>query len=95
MPGLVAEHEPAVDARFGGTGAHHRRVGPTTHEQLDRFDDHRLAGAGLTRDGRQTWSEDQLDALDHAEVLDVQLGEHGRVDQSSPRRNLAVESMGR
>ena len=78
---IVPEHEPAVDAGLAGAGAHHRRIGATTDEELDRFDDHRLAGAGLPRHRRQTRSEDQLDAFDHAEVLDVQLGEHPSSDQ--------------
>jgi hypothetical protein len=71
--------------------AHHRGVGPTTDEQLDRLDQHRLAGPGLTGDRRQSGAERQLDTLDHAEVLDVQFGQHGAIPdaQRSARPNLA------
>ena len=44
--------EAALDPRLGRAGAHHRRVGPPADEQLDRLDEHRLAGAGLARERR-------------------------------------------
>ena len=50
----VGGDEPAVDPGLVGAVADHRRVGPATDEQLDRLDQHRLAGAGLAGQRRQT-----------------------------------------
>ena len=78
---VVAGDEAAVDACLGRPGPHDRRVGPTADEQLDRFDEHRLAGTRLTGHGCQTGAEDEVEALDDAEVLDVQLGQHAPIRQ--------------
>ena len=48
----VATDEAPVDARLGRTGTHDRGVGPPAQEQLQRLDEHRLAGARLAGDRR-------------------------------------------
>ena len=53
-----------------------RRIGAATDDELERLDEHRLAGAGLAGDRGQPAAEDEVDASDDTEVLDVQLGEH-------------------
>ena len=90
--GALRRDEPTVDSSFSCSVTDRRRVGPTADEQLDRVDQHRLAGTGLPRDGRETGTESQFDALDDAEVLDVEFGEHvgEPVDQRSARPNLAL-----
>ena len=47
---VVAGHEATVDAGLGRAGSHDRGVGAATDEQLERLDQHRLAGPGLARD---------------------------------------------
>ena len=78
--------EPTVDARFVGPVAHHGRVGPPADEQFDRLDEHRLARPGLAGHHGQPVAEDQLEPLDHAEVLDVQLSQHSTAKHSTPKR---------
>ena len=73
---VVADDEATVDAGLGRAGPDDRGVGPAADEQLQGLDEHRLAGAGLPRDGGQPRPEAQVEPLDHAEVLDVQLGQH-------------------
>ena len=68
--------ETRVDASFGSAVADDRRIGAATDDELERLDEHRLAGAGLPRDGGQPAGEDKVDRLDDTEVLDVQLGQH-------------------
>ena len=53
--------EPAVDAGLGRAGAHDGGVGAAADEQLDRLDEHRLAGAGLAGDGGQPGPEDEVE----------------------------------
>ena len=78
--------EPTVDARFVGAVTHHGRVGSSADEQFDRLDEHRLAGPGLAGHHGQPVAEDQLEPLDHAEVLDVQLSQHSTAKHSTPKR---------
>ena len=70
-PFVITVHESAFHARFGRTGAHTRRIGPTAHQQIDGLHDHRLAGPGFTGDGHETGSDDEPQLLDHPEVLDT------------------------
>ena len=46
---VVADDEAAVDAGLVGAGAHDRGVGAPADEQLERLDEHRLAGARSRR----------------------------------------------
>ena len=73
----TAVDEASVDPRLVGPVAHDGGLGATADHELERLDEHRLAGAGLPGDRGQSRAEHQLDPLDDAEVLDVQLGEHG------------------
>jgi hypothetical protein len=51
--GTVVGHEPAaLDPRLLGPGPHGACVGARAEEQAEGGHDHRLARAGLTRDGR-------------------------------------------
>ena len=84
--------EAAVDACLGGAGAHDRGVGPPADQQLDRLDQHRLAGAGLTGERGEPGPSTQVGALDHAQVLDVQLVRASAVAQRSVRPNLALST---
>ena len=49
---VVADDEAPVDPRLARAGAHDRGVGAAADEQLERLDEHRLAGAGLAGDAR-------------------------------------------
>src|SRR5690606_9938306 len=81
-----AEHEfvaggrdqAPVDPGLVGPVPNPRRVGPSPAEQLDRLDQHRLSSAGRAREGGHARGEHERGALDHAEVLDVQFGQHTR-----------------
>ena len=85
------DQEPAVDAGLGGPGAHDGRVGTSADEQFDRLDQHRLAGAGLAGERGEAGAEAQHGALDHAQVLDVQLGQH---DAGIPDRGRRMRASG-
>ena len=87
----VGIDEPPFDTRFVAPVAHERRVGAPTHQQLERFDDERLARAGLAGDRGQAGSEQQVEVGHDAEVDDVQLGQHlPRRSYRSARPNLAL-----
>ena len=88
----VSGDETPVDSGLVGSVADARAVGTPTDEQLDRLDQHRLAGAGLAGHGRQPDPERQLDTIDHTQILDVQFGQHATITvsaQRSARPNLA------
>ena len=72
----VTGDEAAVDAGLLGAWTHHGRVGAATDEQFERLDEHRLARSGLPGHRGQPGAQREVHPLDHAEVLDVQLGEH-------------------
>ncbi len=72
----LPQHEAGLDQGLGGAGAHHAGVGPAAQHQLQRLDDERLAGAGLTGERRHAGPEDQRQVLDHTEVAHVQVGQH-------------------
>ena len=74
----VGTDEATFDASLDGTVPHDRRVGAATDEQLDRFDEHGLAGARFARERGQAAAEDEIEPFDHAQVLDVEFGEHQR-----------------
>ena len=72
----LAIDESTFDARFGGAVAHERRVGASSDEQLDRFDQQRLARAGLAGDPGEPATEHEREIGDDAEVGDMQFGQH-------------------
>ncbi len=51
---VVADHEPAFDPCLGRARADDRRIGATADQQVDRLDQHRLAGTGLAGERGQT-----------------------------------------
>ena len=53
----VITDEPGVDASLGCPGADDQRVGPPTDDEVQRLDEHRLAGTGLAGDRRQAGAE--------------------------------------
>ena len=73
---VVTDDEAPVDTGVRRPRPYDGRVRPATDEQLERLDEHRLACPGLPRHGRQARPDDQIEPLDHAEVLDVQLSQH-------------------
>ena len=68
--------ESAVYPGLSGAVAHDRGVRTPADEQLDRLDQHGLAGTGFTGDRGQTCTERQLDAFDDPEILDVEFRQH-------------------
>ena len=73
----VADHEPGLDERLGGAGAHHALVGASPEDQLQRLHDERLARPGLAGERGHAGAELDGQVLDHAQVADVQVGQHG------------------
>jgi hypothetical protein len=73
---VVIRHEAGVDARLSGAWADDRGIGTPTDDEIERLNEHRLAGARLTGDRRQSLADNEIDGADDAEVLDVQLAEH-------------------
>ena len=70
--------ETGLHDSLDGTRPHHRgRDGPSGQER-DRFDDQRLAGAGLSRKSRHPRAEDQGHVADHPKLADPELCEHAR-----------------
>jgi hypothetical protein len=76
--------EPAGDHGLVGPGPHHARVGPSTHEEVEGGDDHRLAGAGLAGDRRQSRLEDERQFLDDAEIGDLEFEQHADPPRPHP-----------
>ena len=70
----VGIDEPPVDTRFGTPVTHHAGLGTTPHQQIDRLDDHCLAGSGFTGERGEALRELEGDRVDDAQVADVQLG---------------------
>ena len=68
---VVADDEAALDACLGGPVRTIVGVGAAADEQVDRLDQHRLAGAGLAGERGQAGTEDELQVDAHR--LDVQL----------------------
>ena len=85
--GAVRADEAALDARFSRAVADQRRVGARAEQQLDRFDQQRLARAGLARDRGEAGRDEQGQVVDDAEVRDAELDEHA--GHRSERPNLA------
>jgi hypothetical protein len=76
VTGLGVPDEAALDPRLVGAGTHQDRIGPAPDEQLDRVDDHRLAGPGLAGDRGHPRAEQQAQLCDHPQVADSKLDEH-------------------
>ena len=81
---VVADDETPLHPCLIASRSHHRGLRTGANEQRQRLDDHRLAGARLSRHRRQTGPEGESSVRDDAEVFDVQLDEH----YSSPRPNF-------
>ena len=79
--------EPALDPRLARAGAHQHAVGPAADEELDGLDDEGLARARLTGQGGQARPQDERQLLDHPQVSNGELGQHG---YGGPRPNRAV-----
>ena len=75
----AVEVGPRSQRHSARPGPHDGRVGARAEQQLERLDDEGLSGPGLARDDRQTVTENQIDILDHPEVPDAQLPDHGVV----------------
>lgn len=73
---VVAVDHSEVDPALLGTDPHECGIGPITEHQPERPDHHGLAGTGLAGDRRQTGSKRKRYALEHRQILDVELGEH-------------------
>ena len=73
----LADDEARLDERLGSAGPHHGRVGPSPQHQLERLDDQRLAGAGLSGERGHAGAEFERQVLDHAQVAHPQVGQHG------------------
>ena len=59
-----------------GAGAHHFGAGAAATEQLQRIDQHRLAGAGLAGEHRQPAAEVDFDRIDDGQIADLQMSQH-------------------
>ena len=77
----VVGHEPStLDPCLLRTRPHGAGVGARAEQQPQGGHDHRLARAGLTRDGREAGTERQGGLGDHSEVADAEL-----LNQRSPQ----------
>ena len=89
---VVVHHEAALDGRLGRTRAHDRGVGSVAGEQTDRTHQHRLARPRLARERGHAGVEHQGEGLDHPEVVDGQLSQHGA--PAPRRRGRGIEGGG-
>ena len=76
-PSPSPSDEARLDQGLGGARPHHAGTGPAAQHELERLDHQRLAGAGLAGQRRHARAEGQREVLDHPEVADVQVGQHG------------------
>ena len=58
--------------------AHHFRAGPAAGEQLQRIDDDRLAGAGLSGEDGESGVQLELHGIDDGEVAYLQVRQHAQ-----------------
>ena len=72
----LVELEKALDDTAFGSRTHRLGRHRGTQNRLERTDQDRLAGAGLTGDDVEARAELDVGALDQGEVLDVESGEH-------------------
>jgi hypothetical protein len=73
---IAFDDEAPLDRGLVSTRTHDRRVRSVASQQPDGTDQHRLARARLTGQGRHPGVEQERDLVDHAEVADGQLSEH-------------------
>ena len=73
---IVADDETPLDHGLGCATPNDVGLGPSAHQQIDGLDQHRLAGARLTREGGHAGAEEQRARFDDAEIRDGQLDEH-------------------
>ena len=75
--GPAVGHEPAgLGDRVAGPAPQHAGVRPSTEQQPEGGDDHRLARAGLAGEGGEAGAERQGRLLDHADPPDRDLLDH-------------------
>ena len=82
---LLADNEPAVDACLDRSGSHEGRISTSADQQVDRFDQHRLARACLSGEGGQPRRQHEVQAFDDAHRFDMKLVQHvsGRTGRTS------------
>ena len=78
--GVALPHdETRLDQGLRRAGPHQARIGPSAEDQLQRLDDQRLARPRLPRERGHAGTELEREVFDHAEVADVQVGQHRRL----------------
>ena len=97
--GVALPHDEArLDQRLGRAGPHQARIGPSAQDQLQRLDDQRLAGSRLPGEHGHAGTELERQVLDHAEVADVQVGQHRPAHRfpvgQQPEAQDAAEGLG-
>ena len=73
------DFDPAIDPSLVRPGPHDRGVGASTHQQVDRLDQHRLAGTRFAGERSDATVQHERRPFDHTQVLDVQFGQHDAV----------------
>ncbi len=73
----ATEVEGAGDLGALGAVTHHFGPGAAAGEQLQRIDEDRLAGTGLTGQHGESGAQFELHGIDDGEVTDLQVGQHG------------------
>jgi hypothetical protein len=74
----VGHVEFSLHLRLRLAGANQISRGAAAHEEADRFDEHRLAGAGFAGEDVQAGLEFDLDGIDDGEVLNAKEAKHLR-----------------
>ena len=76
-----------------GSVADDLRAGPPACDQLQRFDEDRLAGAGLTGEDREPRAQFELHRIDDGEVADLQVRQHAQCSKlPRPQRSFERSS---
>jgi hypothetical protein len=75
--GLIAEIEQRLDLGLLGAGADDLRLGLAAQDELERLDQDRFAGAGLTGHHVHAGAELDLELVDNREVTHAKAGQHG------------------
>ncbi len=78
VPEAVGDPERGLHQGVLGARPHGRGVGGRAGQQAERLCQHRLARAGLARDGGQAAGGRQLRPFDDDEVADLERADHGR-----------------
>ncbi|CAB4813338.1 unannotated protein [freshwater metagenome] len=76
---IVADNEAALDPCLISARPNEGAVGAPAQQEFDRTNEHRLSSPGLAREHGEAGAEHEIQSLDHSEVLDMQLGQHGSV----------------